>query len=440
MNLKKLESRFKDIEQREKNLNSFFNPFNSKGPKHYCIKDLHKDFEDDTQLYGLGKFYQLPSGTALVSEAQATSQVSFKSPLKVVRSSPGKNQKNSPLQGSRAGEPYKTTSKFEYCGTFSTTTVKPRVTSLSSNANLRNSCEWTASNINDRITNKSALEKIRFEQVETLPINLNKKLEKVKNQIDPKEWVTEHEYKSKPQKRFVIYENEEKPSPEEKKPEKRESRSKWFDIRYISNPLFVAKDKGAITVTLVSGDPKTIKFKTKPNEQFCLSEISWLHSWKKKIIRIQEYFSVFSEYFLYFGEKFEGSEKAIEDQIDFYYSSISPGQVKKSSISPVMPINLKKLQYKSPGRSKSNIKLPLIKEKINDVPEECYHNPITQRLVKYRQSFNQFNPMTFPANLTIFEMHDKMETKYKKYRKEQSPPVVENLELDVKGKAYKSRM
>lgn len=439
MNLKKLESRFKDIEQREKNVNSFFNPFNSKGPKHYCIKDLHKDFEYDTQLYGLGKFYQLPSGTALVAEGQVTSQVSFKSPLKAVKSSPSKNQKNSPLQGSRNGEPYKTCSKFEYCGTFSTTTVKPRASPLTSNVNLRNSCEWTASNVNDRITNKSALEKIRFEQAETSAINLKKKLEKERTQIDPKDWISEHEYKSKPQKKFVINENEEKPSPEEKIPEKSESRSKWFDIRYTSSPLFTAKDKGSIAVTLINSDSKSIKLKTKQNEQFCLSEISWLSSWKRKIVRIQEYFSVFSEYFLYFGEKFEGSEKVIEDQIDFYYSSINPGPAKKSSISPVMPINLKKLQYKSPGRSRSNIKLPLIKEKINDLHEENYHNPITQRLVKYRQSFNQFNPMTFPANLTIFEMHDKMETKYRKHRREQSPPVVENLVLDIKGKAYNSR-
>ena len=440
MNLKSLESRFKEIDQREKKVNSFFNPFNSNGPKHYCIKDLHKDFEYDTQVYGLGKFYKLPSGSQILgTQVQGVSQVEFKSDLKQNKTSPSKTQKGSPRFEKKIGDPYKTSSKLEYCGTFSTTTVKQRVTSLTSDANLRNSNEWTASQVNERITNKSALEKMRFQQVEISPISLNKKAERERTQLNPKNWVSENEYKSKPPKKFVLnQEKDEKASAVESKQEKVENRSSWFDIRYVTSPLYTAKDKGVVSITLICKDPKNIKLKTKFNEQFFLSEIEWLHLWKKKILRIQEHFSVFSEYFLYFGDKFEGSERVIEEQIDFYFSSIMPENVKRTSISPVMPINLKKIQYKSPGRSKSSIKLPLINEKKAEVAPEEYQNPLTQRLVKYKQSFNQFNPVTFPANLTIFEMHDKMETRYKKYRKVHSPPAVEPIGLGVQGRSIKN--
>lgn len=439
MNIKQLESRFKDIDLREKKINSFFNPFNSNGPKHYCIKDLHKDFEYDTQLYGLGKFYQLPSGSQLLaSEMQGVSQVMFKSPLKPSKTSPTKTQKGSPSHEFKVEDHYKTNSKFEYRGTFSSTTVKPRITSLTSDTNLRNSNEWTASQVNERITNKSALEKMRFQQTEISPITLKKKAQKERIQVDPKDWVSENEYKSKPPKKFILQENDEKSSPIEAKQEKVENRSNWFDIRYVNSPLYTAKEKGVVSITLVCKDPKNIKIKTKQNEQFFLSEIEWFHMWKKKILRIQEHFSVFSEYFLFLGDKFQGSERVIEEQIDFYFSSITPEHVKRTSISPVMPINLKKIQHKSPGRSKSSIKLPLINEKKAEVVKDEYQNPLTQRLVKYKQSFNQFNPVTFPANLTIFEMHDKMETKYKKYRKVQSPPAVEPIGLGVQGKSIRN--
>ena len=61
MNIISLEAKFKNIEKREIDKNKFFNPFSSKGPKHYCIKDIHDDYEYDTLLYGLSRYYKLPS-------------------------------------------------------------------------------------------------------------------------------------------------------------------------------------------------------------------------------------------------------------------------------------------------------------------------------------------------------------------------------------------
>jgi hypothetical protein len=425
MNLKKLESRFKDIEHREKQINSYFNPFTSNGPKHYCIKDLYRDYEYDTKLYGFGKFFQLPSDQPSEIHQSPAKKSSFNF------SSAG--QDTHPKVNQMTAKP-SSVQKEDYHGAFSSTRLQPRNTSLSSNQHIRSTPEWSGSVANERVTNKSALEKVRFNQPsEALPINLFKKQVKEKVQVDPKEWVAETQYSSKPMKKFSLGEEKVK-----KSEEKLEFKSKWFDIRYCLTPCWTASEKGFSSFMLVSSNEcPRVRVKTVKGQVFNLNEIDWLKNWKNKIIRVQEEFSNYSEYFLFFGERFEGSDKFIEDEIELFFRVNVPRNRKKSSVSPVMPINLKSGKFTSPGRSKSSIKLPVIKEKTEDRQIQDDHT-LTQRLVKYRESFHKFNPVTFPANLTIFEMHDLMETRYRKRVKVKHLQDPEPVILGIDGKSMKS--
>ena len=433
MNLKQLESRFKDIEQREKQINSYFNPFNSNGPKHYCIKDLYRDYEYDTQLYGLGKFYQL--GNDGMSDKSSLVSPQKKSALESIKVS----QKESPGKGKlkeiTINDKFQVVHKEEYSGYFSKTRLQPRKTSVSTNPACRSSPEWTANSVNERVSNKSAFEKVRFGLAnENNSINLFKKVEKEKVQVHPQDWVVENKYSAKPAKKFSLAEEKTKVSKM-----KEEYKSKWFEIRYFDEPEWIAQDKGIVTLSLVDiGEIRTVRLKTVANQSFWLGEINWLEKWDKKIVRVQEDFSKYSEYFIYFGNKSEGIEKMIEDEIELYFRVNVPDMRKKSNVSPVMPINLKSGKFASPGRSKSTIKLPVIKEKITSNPS-CYdENTLTQRLVKYRESAHNFNPISFPANLTIFEMHDMMESRYRKFSKEKPNVEPEPIGLGIRGKSMKS--
>jgi hypothetical protein len=52
MNIKQLESKFKNLEQKEKEIRHFYNPMRKGGSKHLYIKDLWQDYQYDLNMYG----------------------------------------------------------------------------------------------------------------------------------------------------------------------------------------------------------------------------------------------------------------------------------------------------------------------------------------------------------------------------------------------------
>ena len=458
MSIISLEAKFKEIEQRENNLNNFFSPYTSQGPKHYCVKDLQSDHEYDTLLYGLSRYYQLkavpivprqsinpselskPKDSTIDGDISNLLQKSNLSNLNSTESVPKILTKDtnlpkfSKLQSIKLIEKCKISKEDEYIGAFSSTRVAPiRKRTDKYDTNARNSPEWRAIGYPPRVSNKSALDylKIDLDHKEHSEINLFKKVQRLKTQLKPSEARLENNYQEKPYLKFKL--TEEKIS---KVSERIPQEQKWFDIKYNPSTYLEPKINGTVTIISVdSYDQEKFIVKTKINDRIYLPGIPWLKDWKNRTLRVQTNTdsSVFQEYYMHLSDFSDSAAKKSEKDIDSFLCRNAP-QHEKHSLSPVMPLTLKKLSEKSPLRSKSTIRLPKIQQKSVETPCFKYINPITKGLVAYRESLCNFHPNSFPATLSVFELHDFLENRYKKESKEKEYKEIENIELGVEGK------
>lgn len=465
MNIIALENKFKNIERREKVVNAYYNPLTKSGPKHYCIKDLQKDFEYDTQLYGLGKFLTLPSELPPEPMTKVTQPITSESPIpdsqgariekyqRLIRSteletastreglpklkSIEKNKDQTPSRTSKLKDlsildKYKLTPKDEYCGAFSHTKVSSINEGSRERKALKLTPEWITGGNRNRQGTKTAMEMLEGENKfkQDPKIRLFKKTVRDKTQVNPNEYFIEKTYKEKPIEKFKLEVDDEFRTKRKNSVEK----PKWYNIIYHNSPLWKPMLQGTLNLSLISSEEyPCISWRAKMSDTIFLPDIVWLKKWQDQTLRVQVKNQEFFEFYLHLGEENEENQKKVEGLIENFLLAQRPAHVKKTSTSPVNPLTLKQIAEKSPIRSKSSIRLPLIVEKAPEVVEEKHHNPITQRLMMYRESLSRFNPTSFPANLTIFEMHDMLEKKYKKPHKDSIDVVYETLKLEVKG-------
>ena len=66
MNILNLESKFKGLDKREKEVRHYFNPVQKGGSKHLYINDLYEDYQYDLNMYGddLSRFNNVTPPTA----------------------------------------------------------------------------------------------------------------------------------------------------------------------------------------------------------------------------------------------------------------------------------------------------------------------------------------------------------------------------------------
>ena len=297
MNIISLENKFKDIETKEKKLKTFFNPFIKEGPKHYCIKDVLKDFEYDTLLYGLGKFYKqvtdLPynntQNPSLAKNNEITEKNSEKNKknnkyqkiiqkkLSVENSEPlpiltNRISKFSKLKDVSLIDKTKSITKEEYFGSFANTKLPLKTVFMRKNNNSQ-SPDWKTSGNCGRVSNKSALDHIKdgFDSNKTSEINLFRRFSREKVQISPKNYSPEQFYQEKPLKKFELTE---KPIFSKEKEEKHTT-PKWFSIKSSKSPILDCENNSTITITLINPQksyPK-LTFKGKPGKSYDLSDI-----------------------------------------------------------------------------------------------------------------------------------------------------------------------
>ncbi|OMJ66869.1 hypothetical protein SteCoe_36141 [Stentor coeruleus] len=465
MNIIALENKFKSIERREKVVNAYYNPLTKSGPKHYCIKDLRKDFEYDTQLYGLGKFLTLPSDAPPEPITKLPQPVTSESPIpnsqeahiekyqRLIRSTELetastreglpkiKNIERSKVQTpSRISklkdltilDKYKLTPKDEYCGFFSHTKVSSINESTRDRKTLKLTPEWTTGGNKNRQRTKTAMEMFEGENEckQDPNIRLFKKTVKDKTQVSPNECFMDTNYREKPVERFKLDAGDRIKTKRKSSVEK----PKWYNIKYHNSPLWKPMVQGTLNLSLISSEEyPCVSLRAKMNDTIFLADIAWLKKWQDQTLRVQIKNHEFFEFYLHLGEESDEKQKIVEELIENFLLAQRPAHVKKTSVSPVNPLTLKQIAEKSPVRSKSTIRFPLIIEKVPEKVEENHHNPITQRLMMYRESLSRFHPTSFPANLTIFEMHDMLEKKYKKPHKDSVNIVYETLKLEIKG-------
>ncbi|OMJ73649.1 hypothetical protein SteCoe_27610 [Stentor coeruleus] len=464
MNFSTLESKFKNIEKRQHALNSYFNPLTKGGPKHYCIKDLFQDFQYDTRLYGLGKFLKVSSDPPTKPFKKSSQPVINKNPIsdpqtnriekyhrlikstdlealsikevipkvKIIKKYKERASSNlSKLKDLSLLEKCKLTPKDEYFGLFSNTKISTITEGHKNSKSNKMSNEWITSYKPSRQNSKSSFDMFKSDNdyKQNPNIQLVKKAVKEKSQIHPKEYSVEKYYKEKPIERFKLDKGKYKKSAKIQ-PQK----LKWFEIKYQNSPYWKPMVQGIIELTLINNDkyPNTC-FNVQENQVVNIMDISWLEHWQNTTFRVQVKNNDYFEYYLHFGEENDHKQKQVEEIIESFLVNCKPERKKNASVSPVNPLALKKISEKSPMRSKSTIKLPLIAEKTAEVFEGNYDNPITQRLVKYRESMTRFYPASFQANLTIFEMHDMIENRYSKNKKEAVEIVDEEVKFELKG-------
>lgn len=465
MNFLTLESKFKSIEKRQHALNSYFNPLTKGGPKHYCIKDLFQDFQYDTRLYGLGKFLKISSDPSTKPVQKSSQPVIYKNPIsdpqtnriekyhhlikstdfealsikevvpKVKLTNKNKERASSNLSKLKdlsLLEKCKLTPKDEYFGVFSNTKISTITEGHKQSKSNKMSSEWITSYKPSRQNSKSSFDMFKSD-IEYKPnpnIQLVKKTVKESNQIHPKEYSVEKYYKEKPIERFKL----DKGKKYKKSVKMQAQKPKWFEIKYQNSPNWKPMVQGMIVLTLINDDEyPSANFNVQNDQVVNITEIPWLKHWQNTTFRVQVKNHDFFEYYLHFGEENAHNQKQVEELIESFLINCKPERKKKTSVSPVNPLTLKKISEKSPMRSKSTIKLPLIAEKIVEVCDGNYDNPITQRLVKYRESMTRFYPTSFQANLAIFEMHDMIENRYTKYKKEVVEEIDEKIKFELKG-------
>ncbi|OMJ68365.1 hypothetical protein SteCoe_34206 [Stentor coeruleus] len=471
MNIIALENKFKNIERREKVVNTYYNPLTKSGPKHYCIKDLQKDFEYDTQLYGLGKFLTLPSELSPEPIIKLPQPINSESPIpnsqeariekyqRLIKStekesnstrdglpklkSIEKTKDQSPSKTSKLKDltilsKYKLTPKNEYYGVFSHTKVSSVNECTREKKALKLTPEWISGSLNiqnplkNRLGTKTAMEMLEGENEckQDPNIRLFKKTVRDKTQVSPNEYFFDRNYREKQVERFKLDDEDGLRTKRKNSVEK----PNWYNIKYHNSPLWKPMVQGTLNLSLISSeDFPCVSWRAKINDTILLTDIAWLKKWQDQTLRVQIKNHEFFEFYLHLGEESEEKRKNIEELIENFLLAQRPAHVKKTSISPVNPLTLKQIAEKSPIRSKSTIRLPLIVEKTPEVVEEKYHNPLTQKLMMYRENSLRFNPTSFPANLTIFEMHDMLEKKYKKPHKDHFEVAYETLKFEIKG-------
>jgi hypothetical protein len=441
-----IETKFKLIEKKEKKVTEFFNPFIGRGPKHYCIGGLYKDPDYEAQLYGLDRYLKstynhlktLPTVSQDKPENfEALKQLSPLDPLKNFSSEgssifnlkdslpklkklPHKDSKLSNLKDIDSPDKYKNEFKKEYRGLFSSTKIPIRK-SPGKNNHINVTPDPKDSEKSFPAFNALDFERLKSQSSEkTSEINLFKKVQKEKTQIDPRECFLEYSYKEKPSPKFEMDFITDKKISKLKNPVNPErSYIRQYDIRYMDSPVLQFNNKCTASVTCISDTqyPKVV-VQGSPGKKYDLSDTLVFKDWKNMIVHVQINYELFLDYYAYFGSFSEEKAQIIEGVIEKYLASMTPN-LKDFLISPVVPLNLKKLSDKSPVKSKSAMKLPKSYQK----PEKSninYPNPITRGLISYRENVQSYNPIKFNSNLTIFEWEDYLSSKYHKVSKEKT--------------------
>ncbi|CAG9331920.1 unnamed protein product [Blepharisma stoltei] len=398
MNILSIESKFQELDKKDKHARLYYNPKAAKGFKHQYISDIRADFQHDTLLYGLGLFWNQefdnegPATEENIPEApqeEPSKQVKKDSEPKPDIIAKRKNQKLLDIQ--------KPLAKDDYQGIFSNTKVLNH-DYLYKRPQLENrTAGWKTTGDQDiTVVNKAAQGSINNPKKTSIE-DLKSKIDKYRS-----------DYKGKPNKKM-----QEGLTQDE------------FKTMMDDHQRFLKENKGADRNFQLS--PTTLR-KLNTSNSFIQSRTPE-PAFELKLSAIDSYEGI-SDRNLSF---IEGSENK-----SFEKPSSSNNTDRPYRIQSMKPITMERLSEKSPKKGKIQIQLPPIIK--NQKPSKANSNkpianPLTHALYAYKQNLDAFHPHAYPANLSIFETHDFIEQRYfRSYLKNKKAVEEPEVLLGVHGK------
>ena len=430
MNVLSIESKFRALDEKEKEIRQYYNPKTKKGKKHHYISDIRADFQYDTLLYGLGMFWLQESEESSSEESKVELAANHSVPA------PKLSTKRAPILAKRKNlgllDLQKPLVKDHYEGIFSNTKYlnhdylykkpnqnlgkpgwKTRAEEKLSvkNRAARDEIIYSARNLDRKKEVEQKIKQFRSDYPEPLP----KEDSSVVSPEEFKQYLTQCKgiicYEKPTQKFQLDLENLRKEP--QKKPEIPEN--KMFKIYFETSSLVSVTTKNSQfsatftdlsfpafptqTLSYLKPDQKPVVVDLKQVFQYALES----HTIRVLVQGPEESF----DYYHCISGHQEGLEERIREliikyKVFLYTSSKIPND-------KVNPLTLQQLH------TKFRPKLPKIDSKPKTMTasrKKSYNNPVTAALFTYKKATEAFHPMAYPSNLSIFEAHDFIEENY----------------------------